>query len=637
MAALRCCACRGAVLGAVLGRAAPVMPGFPRPFLPAAVRALSMSSDKADARDDADGISEKLSMSSNSVKASFENTGKVSREVNSGEDEASAEDDNTAATDGSKPASEEDELQSKPWFLKVDPPSKPWTPHQVTLPKLPEDSPPILEPMMQYVYEDMGLDDLALLDLRELDPSVSLGPSLIMMIATARSGRHLHVSAGRFVRWLRRNHGVRARGDGLIGSALLRTKLRRLRKRAKLMGTNSMVLPQGDHGLTTDWVCVTFSTGPAPSAEVEKYDASGRLIGFDREYSGSTIAVQCLTEQRRKELDLESLWQEQLRASVRRNRRINGLSLNSVEVESLVSSKLQLPRPTFSSAFQGRLHEPPQQGRAFSTLARRLHQALDDSQSVASGPPQGVPTDDLVKLRQQVQDVQLRGLPMDSALFKTLLVSVLTVASPRQDTESERLNLVDELLLTGQERGLTIDSQDLVVALIAAVVLSPAYNEKMAQAQHNLEAILRDKQSPPQEHDTLQLLHAYGRRGQWAEFAEAFRTPARFQLARSARVYEQAYRSLAAWRSRALCGDFLRWMYPDMLRESPPVTLVGPVLNRLRDCILLADPHVLQERQVFSTLSELGGRRAVRGEFKVMLNDVMERHLQATQGSTVGW
>ncbi|PHH67913.1 hypothetical protein CDD80_415 [Ophiocordyceps camponoti-rufipedis] len=636
MAALRCCACRSAVLGAVVGRAAPVIPGFPRPFLPAAVRALSRPSDKADARDDVDGISEKLSTSSISEKASVENMGRASREVNSGEDEASAEHDE-ASTDGPEAASKEDEPQSKPWFLKVDPPSKPWTPHQVTLPKLPEDSPSLLEPMMQYVYDDMGLDDLALLDLRELDPSASLGPSLIMMIATARSGRHLHVSAGRFVRWLRRNHGVRARGDGLIGSALLRTKLRRLRKRAKLMGTNSMVLPQGDHGLTTDWVCVTFSTGPEPAAEVEKYDASGRLSGFNREYSGTTIAVQCLTEQRRKELDLEGLWQEQLRASVKRQRSINGLSYDSEEIESLVSSKLQLPRPTFSSAFQGRLHEPPQQKRAFSTLARRLHQTLDDGQSFQPESPQAVPADELAKLRQQVQDVQLRGLSMDSSLLTTLLISALTVDSPRQDTESERLSLVDELLLTGQERGLTIDSPDMVVSLIAAVVLSPAYNDKMAQAQRNLEAMLRDKQSPPQEQHTLRLLHAYGCRGQWAEFTDAFRTPARFQLARSVRVYEQAYRSLAAWQSRVLCGDFLRWMYPDMLRESPPVTPVGPVLDWLRNCILLADPRVLQERQLYSKPSELGGRRAIRSEFKVMLNDVMERHFEATQGSTVGW
>ncbi|PFH60432.1 hypothetical protein XA68_10946 [Ophiocordyceps unilateralis] len=729
MAALRCCACRSAVLGAVLGRAAPTAHIFPRSYSPAAVRTLSTSqqprsdehdsrdlvngdsgkllvdeisgkatmekiekapreappmahenkkassegnrasafkreptaeetkatpendqanskpcflgvepprrSDERDSRNIINSDSDKLPMDETSRKAPMEKIGKASLESPQEDEEASFEDKEASASESEATAedteatAENDQANSKPWFLEVEPPSKAWKPHEASLPKPPADAPSLLAPMIQYVYEDMGLDDLALLDLRDLDPSPSLGPSLMMVIATARSGRHLHVSAGRFVRWLRRNYGVRAKGDGLIGSALLRTKLRRLRKKAKLMGTNSMVVPQGDYGLTTDWVCVTFSTGNGAMAEVEHYDQSGRLSGFGRAHSGTTVAVQCLTEQRRNELDLESLWQEQLRSSIKRSRRIQGEASNAAEIETVVSTKLQLPRPTFSSAFQTRWQDPSQQQRAFSTAARRL-QANEESQTAQPTSGQDVPADGLAALRRRVLDVQLKALPLDAATLNDLLAGVLLISSPRADTESERLALVDGLLLTGQERGLIIDSRDMLVALIASLVLSPAYGQKLAQAQSNLEAVLLDKQSTPQEEHTLRLMDAYARRGLWARFSEAFRTPARFQLPRSPIVYELAFRSLAATQNSVLCKDCLRWMYPDMLREVPPVAPMGLLFDRLKECILLADPSVEEERQAFTPETEMGARKALRSEFKVMLNDVCEKHVNAT-------
>ncbi|EEY15192.1 conserved hypothetical protein [Verticillium alfalfae VaMs.102] len=98
-----------------------------------------------------------------------------------------------------------------PWYLQVDAPVHAPTQHVPTLPTVPDGAPPILEHMMKFAYEEMGLDDLELLDLREMDPPPALGPNLLMLFGTARGERHLHVSSSRLVKWLRNNRA--RRGD----------------------------------------------------------------------------------------------------------------------------------------------------------------------------------------------------------------------------------------------------------------------------------------------------------------------------------------------------------------------------------------------------------------------------------------
>ncbi|KAJ3476637.1 hypothetical protein NLG97_g9063 [Lecanicillium saksenae] len=76
--------------------------------------------------------------------------------------------------------------EDTPWFLDEELPQHPPSQHQQTLPVAPEGAPPVVDPMMKYIFEDMGLDDIALFDLRELDPHAALGPNLIMVFGTAR-------------------------------------------------------------------------------------------------------------------------------------------------------------------------------------------------------------------------------------------------------------------------------------------------------------------------------------------------------------------------------------------------------------------------------------------------------------------
>jgi len=199
-----------------------------------------------------------------------------------------------------------------PWYLEVEPPTHPTlVPQAPQLPAVPEGSPRLIRPLLEFVSDDLGLDDLTLLDLRALNPPPALGPNLLMLFGTARSQRHLHVSADRLVRWSR-GRGIGAKADGLLGRNELKTKLRRKARRAKLMGNTAA--PTEDDGIATRWICVNLgTTGWVPTEDAEIMSDDGSLKGFGTTHTGTTIVVQMLTDSKRVELDLEGLWNRLLR------------------------------------------------------------------------------------------------------------------------------------------------------------------------------------------------------------------------------------------------------------------------------------------------------------------------------------
>ena len=168
---------------------------------------------------------------------------------------------------------DQDTSSFTPWYLQLETPSTPISSaaHQKALaerqaiPPLPEAAPPILEPLLQYVSVDLGLDSLSLLDLRTLNPPPALGANLIMIIGTARSVPHLNKCAHRFCRWLYTEwRDVRPVADGLLGKQELKLKLRRRNKRLKLAKSvgNTLEEQKSDDGVTTGWVCVNvWSSG----------------------------------------------------------------------------------------------------------------------------------------------------------------------------------------------------------------------------------------------------------------------------------------------------------------------------------------------------------------------------------------
>jgi hypothetical protein len=211
-----------------------------------------------------------------------------------------------------------------PWYLQVQQPKRnleadhPLAERQ-KLPDLPSQAPPELSSILQHLSIDIGLDFLSLLDLRALDPPPALGANLIMIVGTARSEKHLHVSADRFCRHLRTNFKLRPYADGLLGRNELKLKLRRKNRRAKLMANAGVVSPENvDDGIRTGWVCVhAGQIDPAEGVKKEVRAIEG-FVGFGAETDKVTIVVQMLTEEKREELGLEELWTTMLDRNMRR-------------------------------------------------------------------------------------------------------------------------------------------------------------------------------------------------------------------------------------------------------------------------------------------------------------------------------
>ena len=221
-----------------------------------------------------------------------------------------------------------------PWYLKVDTPRPPAPSHPLAqrqlIPELPLNPPTILSPILQYLSIDSGLDNLSLIDLRDLDPPPALGANLLMIIGTARSVKHLNVSADRFCRWLRSNYKLRPYADGLLGRNELKLKLRRRARRLKLAQSVGNTLEASkDDGITTGWICVNLGSveGAGNDAHVtEDMDgaqaaqdsesvgdsiesADDGYIGFGSRSTAPRIVVQMFTEEKRAEMDLEGLWE----------------------------------------------------------------------------------------------------------------------------------------------------------------------------------------------------------------------------------------------------------------------------------------------------------------------------------------
>ncbi len=211
-----------------------------------------------------------------------------------------------------------------PWYLQVDPPQRPFKPlsERQRLPELPTNPPPLLQPMLEYISLDLGLDDLLIFDLRKIDPPPALGTNLLMVLGTARSEKHLHVSADRFCRWLRTTHKLSPFADGLLGRGELKLKLRRKARRARLLSSvGSAETSTADDGLRSGWVCVNVGMIDDGGATVEEITEPEGFVGFGGQVAGAKVVIQMLTEEKREELELEELWRGMLARQERREAR----------------------------------------------------------------------------------------------------------------------------------------------------------------------------------------------------------------------------------------------------------------------------------------------------------------------------
>lgn len=220
-------------------------------------------------------------------------------------------------------------VSQQPWYLQVETPQRELRPlsERQQLPELPPDPPPLLQPILEHISLDLGLDDLSLFDLRNLDPPPALGANLLMILGTARSEKHLHVSADRFCRWLRWAHKLTPSADGLMGRGELKLKMKRKNRRARILSrVGSSERYKRDDGLTTGWICVNVGSvedGERASAEVLEPDG---FVGFGEKGGEAKIVIQMLTKEKRMELDLEELWEDILKSHERKEAKIKASS-----------------------------------------------------------------------------------------------------------------------------------------------------------------------------------------------------------------------------------------------------------------------------------------------------------------------
>lgn len=282
------------------------------------------------------------------------------------------------------PSSSTSQDASVPWYLQVDAPQQPLeaAAHLLAdrqrIPDLPEHSPPILESFLQYVSVDLGIDDLSLLDLRHLDPPPALGANLLMLFGTARSEKHLHVSADRLCRWLRSEYKLSPHADGLLGRNELKLKLRRKARKARMLsnaGVSESSLA-ADDGIRTGWICVNVgSVKPAESASKDDPQTQD-FVGFSMQSERVSIVLQLFTEEKRIELDLENLWNGVLQTDRRRKEARTPEDDYDQVKDGMYNPKGSVVDTAVTkqtTQFHQRTSQTPFQARAYHTSRGRQH------------------------------------------------------------------------------------------------------------------------------------------------------------------------------------------------------------------------------------------------------------------------
>ncbi|KAJ5873948.1 uncharacterized protein N7529_002378 [Penicillium soppii] len=263
-------------------------------------------------------------------------------------------------------ASEPAGSQHVPWYLQEEaPPVRDRSLSEAHLPQIPEDSPEMLSTLLEYTYKDLGLDELTMFDLRGLEIPAALGANVIMIIGTARSVKHLNVSADRLCRWLRSQYKLSPYADGLLGRNELKIKLRRKAKRARAASAAGTTVDEKDDGITTGWICVNAGVVDKGASTTQLSDVG--IEGFGNLDLGTSVVVQIFTEEKRADVDLDGLWEATLAREGRKNTR---------EGEKGASKTASPPR-SMSDGFGS----SPGQRRGFHTMRRLAHPATSSIES----------------------------------------------------------------------------------------------------------------------------------------------------------------------------------------------------------------------------------------------------------------
>ncbi|CBF78654.1 RsfS/YbeB/iojap family protein [Aspergillus nidulans FGSC A4] len=272
--------------------------------------------------------------------------------------------------------------QHIPWYLQEESsvPAVSEVTLQEKLPELPENPPKILPELLEYIFKDLGLDELKLIDLRPLETPSALGANVIMIIGTARSVKHLNVSADRLCRWLRSEYKLSPYADGLLGRNELKIKLRRKNRRARIASRTGTMFDDKDDGITTGWICV--NAGVVEEHPVEER-VEGDFEGFGPLVGGTRVVVQVFTAEKRAEMDLETLWEGRLARAQRERQKHADAAKDDAPEEvrypnSISPSPSDYKSPNVPRSWISLPHEQRRQFhiRSLRSFARPAHHAV---------------------------------------------------------------------------------------------------------------------------------------------------------------------------------------------------------------------------------------------------------------------
>ncbi|THC99993.1 hypothetical protein EYZ11_000572 [Aspergillus tanneri] len=454
-----------------------------------------------------------------------------------------------------------------------------------------------------------------------------------MIIGTARSVKHLNVSADRLCRWLRSTWKLSPYADGLLGRNELKIKLRRKARRARIASQTGAMVDDKDDGITTGWICVNAGVvekGPVPQQEMQNFEGFGHITGDTR------VVVQMFTEEKRAEVDLEVLWQKTLDRDKReKQKRAEVTSTAPLEERRRFHSSLTL---RILPTGQG-LGSTPNPSSNLDSAFTQTHPNSFFNEDFRYELGQGPGDASTLFLRQFLE--QLTGVSAEEKAISN--IKLLCVAISRQHPAYSKEGLLeafdyctamgysisDELgfqvvstLLTERPTGLLPD-KDKETALDILEYLSfqgtDVLNMKVFNMIYKVTTRVSDVTSPEDAQERLASNKAAGLRilrmidmlqvpfdpeqarilmvrlfqnQDYEGFWKLWRKLPLNDSPRTVADYELLFRLHIDLGDQSRAHQCLSTWFPMMSREDPPIPLQGQLLQDIRYCIILADPEI---------------------------------------------
>ncbi|KAJ6021126.1 ATPase synthesis protein 25 [Penicillium herquei] len=555
------------------------------------------------------------------------------------------------------PETEENEpaASNVPWYLREGAPIRETRPiigdH---IPELPENSPEMLQVLLEYSYKDLGLDDLKLFDLRHLDIPAALGANVIMIVGTARSVKHLNVSADRLCRWLRKTYKLSPHADGLLGRNELKIKLRRKAKRARAASHAGTMIDEKDDGITTGWICV--NAGIVDKGSQTQLSDVG-FEGFGQLDLGTSVVVQMFTEEKRADVDLDGLWQGTLDRAERSRLRHESEAAPTADSSSFTFSAggMSTPGGQRRGLHTGRQinvgsNQDDSNGLEMSmdhlmeTLAALPHENAriqlgagpEDQDSTlflkqwyASLPADATSkTTSLMRLRLSIIAVSRQHPGYSKGFLVNALNDVLSVddkvpdelgfdtvaalLTPRLEEKPSKeptqflpdadVELALQVLERLSVRGVPILTMRVFNMLYDVAALAPEPSTSTEKAQRTMEhrkqllnRLSKIVSAAQVSFDEVQARKLMFNQLRYQDLDGFWRLWRMFPLQKASRTqadYMEMFQLHAELGDERRARDCLSTWVPMMSRETIPIILQGPIVSAIMECILVADPEI---------------------------------------------